>query len=93
MLPLKDYIQPEQLTELASRSNFRYGKDILKNGEVSFIKTNRFNSVATVKPIRAEKRTTELHSTSKGLRWKCTCTGKKNYFCEHCVAVGLALTP
>lgn len=93
MTPIISLLTPIQLEKLASRSNFRYGKDIAKNGKVIFDKTNTFNLVATVEFRNGEKRTTELMSTSKGLRWKCSCTNRKDLFCEHCVAVGLAAQP
>jgi uncharacterized Zn finger protein len=90
MLPLASFITPEKLEELASRSHFRYGKQIAEEGEIEFTKTNTFNAVATVKHQNSQKRTVSLMSTTKGFRWKCTCTSKKGIFCQHCVAVGLA---
>lgn len=79
----------EQLEKLASRSNFRYGQEIFKNGAIEIIKSNTFNIIAKVKSKNKNTRTTELFSTSKGFRWKCTCTGRKDLFCNHCVAVGI----
>jgi uncharacterized Zn finger protein len=89
MLPIKSFITPEKLEELASRSNFRYGTQIAEDGEIDFTKTNTFNLIATVKHKNSQARTVHLMSTTKGFRWKCTCTSKKGMFCEHCVAVGL----
>lgn len=89
MKPILSLITPADLEKLASRSNFRYGKDIAQNGKITFEKINTFNLVAKVEFKNSQARTTELSSTSKGLRWKCTCTGRKDLFCNHCVAVGL----
>jgi uncharacterized Zn finger protein len=90
MKPINSLINLEMLTDLATRSNFRYGKDMAKNYKITFIKSNVFNHLATVEN-RGPKETVELHSTPKGFRWKCTCSSKKNYFCPHCVAVCLSL--
>ena len=89
MKPVLSLISLEQLEKLASRSNFRYGQEIFKNGKIEITKSNTFNIVATVKSKNKNARTAELSSTSKGLRWKCTCTGRKDLFCNHCVAVGI----
>lgn len=89
MKPVLSLISIDQLQELASRSNFRYGQEIVKNGKIEVTKSNAFNFIATVKSKNKETRTVELTSTSKGFRWKCTCTGRKDLFCNHCVAVGL----
>jgi hypothetical protein len=93
MKPIRSILTIEELEDLASRSNFRYGKEILKNGEFIIEKENAFNLIIKVKHKNSQTRTVELMSTSKGLRWKCTCTGKKDYFCQHCVAAGLTLQP
>jgi uncharacterized Zn finger protein len=89
MKPLLSLISMEQLEKLASRSNFRYGQEIAKNGKIHIEKSNTFNIIATVQSKNKNTRTVELSSTSKGFRWKCTCTGRKDLFCNHCVAVGL----
>ncbi len=91
MKPVKTLITPELLEDLATRSNLRYGKAIAEDGEIQFTnKTNTFNLVADVKNGNKEKRTVHLMSTTKGFRWKCTCSNKKDLFCQHCVAVGFA---
>jgi uncharacterized Zn finger protein len=92
MKPVKEYLTEEQLEDLASRSMFRYGKGIAKDGEFTEIKKNTFNIITQVKQGSHEKRTVHLESTPKGFRWKCTCSSKKNFFCQHCVAVGLHST-
>jgi uncharacterized Zn finger protein len=93
MKPILSIISVEQLEDLASRSHFRYGKEIAEDGEITFIKTNAFNLIAKVKYKNSQARTVELMSTSKGFRFKCTCSNKKDNFCQHCVAVGLAAIP
>jgi len=90
MLPLKNFLTEENLGDLASRSNFRYGKAMAKDSDVAVLKTNTFNLVAKIKHGQGETRTVELMSTTKGFRFRCTCTAKKNFFCKHCVAVGLS---
>lgn len=93
MRPVKEFLTEENLEDLASRSYFRYGKQIAKDGEIEIIKQNTFNIIAKVKQGTGhESRTVELMSTPKGFRWKCTCTNKKNLFCQHCVAAGLFQT-
>ncbi len=92
MTPILDLVAAEQLADLASRSNFRYGKEIAKHGEISLPKSNRFHLQATVKSKNGQTRTVSLLSTPKGLRWKCTCTSRKDLFCKHCVAAGLVAT-
>jgi uncharacterized Zn finger protein len=89
MKPLRNLLTEEQIEELASRSNFRYGKSLLDDGGITVIKSNVFNLIAEIKQGEHLVRTVKLESTPKGLRWKCSCTSKKNFFCEHCVAIGL----
>jgi uncharacterized Zn finger protein len=88
MKPIKSFLTEEQIEKLASRSNFRYGKSMADSGVVITSKNN-FNIEAKVKHGTGEGRTVELSSTSKGFRWKCTCTSRKDLFCQHCVAVAL----
>lgn len=90
MLALSSFITPDKLEELASRSHFRYGKQIAEDSDIKITKQNTFNIIATVKQSGGQIHEVALMSTTKGFRWKCTCTSKKGLFCEHCVAVGLA---
>jgi hypothetical protein len=85
-------LEPENLKTLASRSNYRYGQEIARDDEIKITKSNTFNILAEIKPFGKQTTITELHSTTKGLRWKCSCTNKKSYFCEHCVAIGILLS-
>lgn len=89
MKPLRDLISADQVMELASRSNFRYGQQMAEEAEFTVLKENTYNIVAKVKHGNHDGRTVELMSTSKGFRWKCTCTSKKGYFCNHAVAVAM----
>jgi uncharacterized Zn finger protein len=89
MQPVKSLITEEELEQLASRSNFRYGQKIAEEGDITFTKVNTFNLFADVKHHNGEKRSVEIMSTPKGLRWRCTCTSRKDLFCKHLVAVGL----
>lgn len=89
MEQLANLIATEQIEKLASRSHFRYGKQMAEDGEVTITKSNRFNLEATVKFGGHEARKVNIISTPKGLRWKCTCSSKKGFFCQHCVAVAL----
>ena len=89
MKTIKAILTPEFLEDMASRSNFRYGKAIAKDGDVTMLETNTFSVVAKVKHGQGETRTVKLESTPKSFRWKCTCTSRKDLFCKHAVAVGL----
>jgi uncharacterized Zn finger protein len=88
MKPLAALITIEQLEKLATRSDFRYGQRVFKHADILFTDSNIFNIVAEVKSSNGEFETIEIHSTTKGLRWKCSCTARKGLFCKHGVAVG-----
>lgn len=91
MKPVTSLITNDILEDLASRSNLRYGQEIAKSGEVNFEKSNAYHLISIVKYRNGETRTVDFLSTAKGLKWKCTCTARKDFFCKHCVAVGIAL--
>lgn len=93
MKAVKELVTRELLKEWASRSHFRYGQDIAKNGTITFDTVNAFHVVAKVAFRGGQTRTVDVLSTPKGLRFKCTCTSRKDLFCNHCVAVGLTLLP
>lgn len=92
MKPIKTILSPPEIERLASRSNFRYGKEIAEDGKITIEKENTFNVRAQVEYKSSEKRTVDLMSTTKGLRWKCTCTNRKDMFCQHCVALGIKIS-
>jgi uncharacterized Zn finger protein len=87
---IKSFLTESNLADLASRSNFRYGKQIAADGEIEILDSNTFNLVCKVKFKNHQTRTVELRSTTKGFRFKCTCSSKKDFFCQHCVAAGLS---
>ncbi len=91
MKRLKDLLDEEVLDGLATRSNLRYGKQMAEDGDVEVLESNPFNVKATVQHGDKQARTVELHATSKGLRHHCTCSSRKDLFCQHRVAVGLFL--
>ncbi len=82
-------LEPKVLGELSTRSHFRRGKEIAKQGDVNLTKSGTYYHIATIQHNEGTKRTVRLDSTSKGLRWKCSCTAIKSLFCAHCVAVGM----
>lgn len=91
MKPLKELITADLVQEMASRSHYRYGKQIAKDGEFKVTKENTFNYLAEVKSGNHKPYSVAIMSTTKGFRWKCECSNKKDYFCEHCVALSLHL--
>lgn len=92
MKPVRTLINAKQIEELASRSNFRYGKTLVKDEAFKITKENAYNIHALVKHSSKLEYLTEFSSTSKGFRWKCSCNAKKDYFCEHCAGLGILLT-
>ncbi len=92
MQPIKTEVTEELLKDLASRSNFRLGKDIAKNGAITFMQSDVLHMVARVEFRNSQTRTVDVLSTPKGIKWKCTCSSRKDLFCQHCVAVGLTVT-
>lgn len=92
MLPLKNLFTEIEIQKLASRSHFRLGKQMAEEWEIMFTKVNVFNIHADLKHKNTLHHT-EISSTTKGLRWKCSCSAKKNYFCEHITAIGIKVLP
>ena len=89
MKPIQILITTELIAELASRSNLRLGKAIAEDGKFEVEKTNTYGITARISHKSGQSRTVHLESTPKGLRWKCTCSSRKDLFCQHCVALGL----
>ncbi len=87
--PLLTHITLEKIDSLASRSHLRFGKQILKDGKIVFTASNAYKRVATVHYKKNPIQTVEFFADHKGLHYKCSCTNKKNFFCEHCAAVAL----
>ncbi len=88
--PLLSLITEKEIERLASRSHLRFGKQLLKDGVIQITNSNMFRRVATVKYKNNPLQTVEFLSDSKGLHYKCSCTNKKHFFCEHCAAVALS---
>jgi uncharacterized Zn finger protein len=91
MKPIRSLLTTEVIEDLASRSHLRYGQQMAEDGDVKITEENNYNVTAHVKHREGQGRTVNLMSTTKGLRWKCTCTSKKDLFCNHCVAVALTI--
>jgi uncharacterized Zn finger protein len=89
MQPLVSFIELEQIRDLASRSNFRYGKEMANDAKITITDQNHFNRVARIEHGNSKPQMVSLMSTAKGFRWKCTCSARKDFFCSHCVAVAL----
>ena len=78
----------EYVRSLATSSNLRQGREIVKSHGVEFIEIGPCVAVARVQPEGGVSRTTELHFTEQHLAWKCTCTSTR-LFCKHCVALAI----
>ncbi len=89
MKPVATLITLEEITKLASRSNLRLGKAIAEDGKFEIEKSNPYVNMVKISQKSSQARTVRVESTSKGLRWKCTCNSRKDLFCQHCVALGL----
>ncbi len=92
MKPIRTFISPELIEKLASRSNFRYGKTLVKDEALKITKENAYNIHAQVKHSSKLEYLVEFTASSKGFRWKCSCNSKKDYFCEHSAALGILIT-
>lgn len=89
MKPVKTLVNLEVVSELASRSNFRLGKAMAEDGQFKIEKSNPFVEEVKLSYKNGQVRDIRVESTSKGLKWKCSCSSRKDLFCEHCVALGL----
>jgi hypothetical protein len=89
--PLITFLTIEKIESLASRSNLRFGKQILKDAKIIVKTQNTFRRVATVQYKNNPIQTVEFLADHKGLHFKCSCANKKNFFCEHCTAVALSM--
>jgi uncharacterized Zn finger protein len=78
----------EYIRSLATASNLRLGREIVKSHGVEFMEIGPDMAVARVQPEGGVSRTTELHFTEQRLAWKCTCTSTR-LFCKHCVALAI----
>ena len=88
MKSLRECLSLEYVRSLATASNLRLGREIVKSHGVEFIEIGPCVAVARVQPEGGVSRTTELRLTKQGLAWKCTCTSTR-LFCKHCVALAI----
>jgi uncharacterized Zn finger protein len=84
-----DLVDAAALKRLATPSNLRLGRAIAARGGVALLKFGPLRVTAKVSVAGGARRTVELDSTLRGLRWKCTCTRKPDLFCKHCVAAAI----
>ena len=89
MKPVTSLITLEEINRLASRSNLRLGKAIAEEGQFVVEKENTYGQTVRITHKNGQPRTVHVESTPKGLRWKCTCSSRKDLFCQHCAALGL----
>ena len=88
MKSLTGCLSLEYIRSLATASNLRLGREIVKSHGVEFIEIGPYVAVARVQPEGGVSRTAELRLTEQGLVWKCTCTSTR-LFCKHCVALAI----
>ncbi len=89
MKSLTSILKIEEITKLASRSNLRLGKAIAEDGKFTIEKSTTYGQTVRVVHKNGQPYTVHLESTPKGLRWKCSCSSRKDLFCPHCIALGL----
>jgi hypothetical protein len=89
MKPIVQLVKLEDIHKLASRSNMRLGKAIAQDGQFENEKINPYVQQVKITHKSGQARTVKVESTPKGLRWKCSCSSRKNSFCQHCTALGL----
>ena len=91
MQSISDYLSAEGIKNLAMPSNYRLGAQLAKEGRVELIENERSKIIAKVKGGQGSSgRTVTLKASKSGLEYSCTCSKKPDWFCKHCVAVGLA---
>jgi uncharacterized Zn finger protein len=93
METIVELTEPEALKKLATPANFRLGKEIVRQGGVHFGNITSLRVSAKVGGVQAadQRRAVELTAFEDGLHWSCTCSSRRDLFCKHCAAVGLAL--
>ena len=91
MKRLIQLLEDTDLAGLASRSHLRLGKEMADAGAIEQVQSGPFIAQAVVAFRNAQNRTVRFDATPKGLRFKCSCSARKNNFCSHLVAVALVL--
>ncbi len=89
-MKLKDLLGKDILSELATPSNLKLGEEIFKSGRVEVLSLDE--SITAAKVSGGQKRRTEIQAEDDGLKWKCSCLGKRSHiFCKHCVALAMTI--
>jgi uncharacterized Zn finger protein len=92
MKSVTDYLSAEAIKTLAIPSIYRLGAILARDGVLEFIEFNPLKVVAKISGLSGSSgRTVEFKANNSGLEYKCTCTKKPDWFCKHCVAVGLMI--
>lgn len=91
MPSVADLVEPIALDALATPATFRLGREIAAQRGVELIEFGPLRVRAHVGgvPSSETRRTTELRVDGKTLDWSCTCTGRGDNFCKHCVALAI----
>jgi hypothetical protein len=93
MRSVADLVHHGVLVKLATSANLRLGRKIVDHGGVELAWHGPLRASAKVGDLSAaaQRRIVELTSSASGLEWSCTCTTRRDLFCEHCVATALVL--
>ena len=91
MPSVADLVEPHLLSDLATPSALRLGREIAAADAVEFVEFGPLLVRAKVGgPLTtSQRRTTELRSDDGVLAWTCTCS-RRSMFCKHCVALAIA---
>jgi uncharacterized Zn finger protein len=82
-----DLISPATLETLSTPSEFKLGKEIVRNEGVELEEFGPQRVVAHA--TGGQRRLVELRATAAGLDYTCTCSAQLERPCKHVVAVGL----
>jgi uncharacterized Zn finger protein len=87
---IRALISAEQLKKRSTPSNFRLGQEIADAGQIEFLELSPSHIKAKAGTPQGQNRTVEFSLNGDALEWQCSCTSKRDQFCKHAVAVGLA---
>lgn len=87
MPSVAELVSPTQLEALATPSEYKLGREIVKNEGVELEEFGPQRVVAHA--TGGQRRLVELRATGNGLEYSCTCNSKLDKPCKHVVAVGL----
>ena len=93
MPSVADLVEPHLLLNLATHATLRLGREIAAADAVEFMDFTPLLVRGRVGGPRttSQRRTTELRSDNRVLRWSCSCS-RKGMFCKHCVALAIAIS-